>query len=276
MGNLASLDFKSLGGEARIRALLEDLVQYYIGVYPQNPLALVIWFDKSPGQPDQNLLVLFSGKLPNLITVTPRQSLRWKTGIDGPPFLEVHASSVEHFTSELKRDALSLARYRNQSEVLYFDKRLLTDEVTHFFNVITSPSGLIRGWYIDRETYDRSLRGEFSLRSRTQARPEIGIIKTEESADFAYVKGLLHVEVSQRWLPLSTRALSIYSWYSDWQSQRAGFLMMEGGALYQILKFEVKAAPEYPSRFQLLDKIPDDRYAEVYLRTVPQPERATA
>ena len=40
MGNLGSLDLKSLGGEARLRALLEDLVQYYVGVYPQNPLAL--------------------------------------------------------------------------------------------------------------------------------------------------------------------------------------------------------------------------------------------
>jgi hypothetical protein len=47
MGNLGSLDLKSFGGEARLRALLEDLVQYYVGVYPQHPLALAVWFDKS-------------------------------------------------------------------------------------------------------------------------------------------------------------------------------------------------------------------------------------
>jgi hypothetical protein len=276
MGNLASFDMRSLGGEARLRALLEDLVQYYIGVYPQNPLALVVWFDKSLGRPEQNLLVIFSGTLRNEITVTPRQSLRWKTGVEGPPFLEVHASSVEYLTEELRRDPSALTRYRNQSEVLYFDKHLLTEEIAHYFNVIVAPSGLIRGWYIDRELFERSVKGEFNLRSRMQARPEIGIIKTEESADYSYAKGLLHVEISQRWLPISSSGLGVYSWYSDWQSQRPGFLMMEGGALYQILKFEVKTAPEYPTRFHLLEKIPDDRYAEVYLRTVPPSERAAA
>jgi hypothetical protein len=276
VGNLASLDFRSLGGEARLRALLEDLVQYYVGVYPQNPLALAVWFDKSPARPEQNLLVLFSGKLRNEITVTPRQSLSWKTGIDGPPFLEVHATSVEYFTEELRRDPSKLTTYRNQSEVLYFDKQLLTNEVTHYFNVITAPSGLIRGWYVERELYERSVSGEFSLRSRMQSRPAIGIVKTEESTDFNYAKGLLHVEVNQRWLPLSPSALPVYSWYSDWQSQRPGFLILEGGALYQILKFEVKSAPEYPARFQLLDKIPDDRYVEVYLRAMPPTELAAA
>ena len=159
--------------------------------------------------------------------------------------------------------------------MLYFNAGLLTDEIKRYFNVITAPSGLIRGWYIERELYERSLKGEYSLQSRTQARPEVGIIKTEESADFAYAKGLIHVEISQRWQPVSPDALRIYSWYADWQSQRPGFLVLEGGAIYEILKFEVTTAPEYPARFQLLDSLRDDRYPEVYLRAVPPTQRAT-
>src|SRR5258708_4429628 len=166
MGNLASLDLKALGGEARLRALLEDLVQYYVGVYPQNPLALVVWFEKAPDHPDQNVLALFGGTLRNEITTTPRQSLRWKTGIEAPPYLEVHASSVEYFTELLRTQPDHLSRYRVRPEVLYFDKKLLTDEVVRFFNVITAPPGLIRGWYMESELYERYAKGEFQLRSR--------------------------------------------------------------------------------------------------------------
>jgi hypothetical protein len=276
MGNLGSLDLRSLGGEARIRALLEDLVHYYIGVYPQNPLALAVWFDKSAERPDQNLLVLFGGNQGHGIQVTPRESLHWKTGTEGPPFLEVHSASVNHFTEILRANPEPLARYLNRSEVLYFNAALLSEEIKRYFNVITAPSGLIRGWYVERELYERSLKGDFNLQSRMQSRPEIGIIKTEESPDFTYAKGLPHVEVSQRWLPMSPSAIRIYTWYTDWQSKRPGFFLMEGGALYEILKFEVKTAPEYPARFQLLDQLPDDRYPEVYLRAVPTTERAAA
>jgi hypothetical protein len=267
---------RARGGEARLRALLEDLVQYYVGVYPQHPLALVVWFEKSPDRPEQNLLALFSGELRDEITVTPRQSLRWKTGVEEPPYVEVHASSVEYFAGQLRTQPAKLSRYRDRSEVLHFDKKLLTDEVIRFFNIITAPSGLVRGWYIELETYDKSVRGEFNLRTRMQGRPEIGIVKTEESPDFTYAKGLPHVEFSQRWLPLSPGALGSYTWYSDWQSKRPGYLLLEGGSLYQILKFEVKTAPEYPTRFQLLEKLPDDRYPEVYLRAVLPTERAAA
>jgi hypothetical protein len=65
-----------------------------------------------------------------------------------------------------------------------------------------------------------------------------------------------------------------YAWYGDWQSSRPGYFLLEGGSLYQILKFEVRTAPEYPTRFQLLEKLPDDRYPEVYLRAVLPTERA--
>src|SRR5260370_38772417 len=96
MANLGSLDLKSLGGEARLRARLEDFVQYYVGVYPQHPLALAVWFDKVKHSPDQNVLVLFARTLSQDINKF-RGSLRWKSGVEGPPFVEVHSSSVEHF-----------------------------------------------------------------------------------------------------------------------------------------------------------------------------------
>ncbi|MGC1417385.1 MAG: hypothetical protein WA817_19005 [Candidatus Acidiferrum sp.] len=266
MGDLASLDLRRLGGEARLRAVLEDLVQYYVGVYPQHPLALAIWFEKSPDRPEQNLLTLFSGKMKDVINKTPRESLRWKTGVDEPPFVEVHSTSVEYFTQELRIRPESLVRYHDHAEVLYFDKKFLTDEITQFFKIITAPSGLIRGWYISKDLYDQSMKGEFSLRSRMQGRPEIAILKTDESPDFSYAKGIPHIELDQRWLPLSTSALGTYTWYNDLQSQRPGYLLLEGGSLYQILKFEVKTAPEFSQR--VLEKLPDDRYPEVYLRAM--------
>jgi hypothetical protein len=280
MGNLSSLDLKTWGGEARLRALLEDLAEHYKGVYmqmlPQRPLALVVWFEKLIDRPEQNLLALFSGKLRDEITITPRQSLRWKTGVEGPPYVEVHASSVEHFGEVLRNQPAHLSRYRDRAEVLYFDKKLLTDEIVQFFNLVTAPSGLIRAWYIEPEVYDRSARGELNLRSRMQGRPEIGIVKTEESADFSHAKGLPQIEVNQRWVPLSPGALGSYTWYNDWQARRPGYLLVEGGSLYQIVKFEVKTAPEYPTRFQLLAKLPDDRYPEIYLRAVLPTESAAA
>ncbi len=278
MGNLASLDMRARGGEARLRALLEDLVQYYVGVYPQNPLALVVWFEKAPDRPDQNLLALFAGRLRDEITVTPRQSLSWKTGVEGPPYLEVHASSVEHFSQELTNRPAELSRYRDHAEVLYFDKKQLNDEITRFFNIITAPPGLIRCWYVDPDTYDRYVRGELTLRSQMVGRTNLGIVKTDESTDFMHAKAIPHLEFNQRWLPLSFAAVKNYAWYSDWQSHpdRPGYLLVEGESLYQILRFEVKSAPEYATRFQLLEKLPDDRYPEVYLRAVLPSERAAA
>jgi len=267
---------RARGGEARLKALLEDLVQYYVGVYPQNPLALAVWFEKAPDRPDQNLLALFAGTLRNEITVTPRQSLSWKTGIEGPPYLEVHASSVEFFVQELRYQPDRVSRYRDRAEVLYFDKKHLTDEVSQFFNIVTAPPGLVRCWYVDPDTYDRYVRRELTLRSQMAGHPSLGIVKTEQSPDFVNVKAIPHLEFNQRWLPLSLAAVRNYAWYSDWQSHpdRPGYLIVEGGSLYQILRFEVKTAPDYATRFQLLEKLPDDRYPEVYLRAVLPAERA--
>jgi len=267
---------RTRGGEARLRALLEDLIQYYVGVYPNNPLALVVWFEKAPERPEQNILALFAGTLRNEITVTPRQSLSWKTGTEGPPYLEVHASSVGHFAQELASQPQGLSRYRDRAEVLFFDKKFLKEEVTQFFNIVTAPPDLVRCWYVDPDTYDRYRKGDLTLRSQSAGRPHLGIVKTDESPDFVHAKGIPHLEFSQRWLPLSFDAVKNYAWYSDWLSHpdRHSYLLVEGGSLYQILKFEVKTAPEYAAKFQLLEKLPDDRYPEVYLRAVLPTENA--
>ncbi len=75
MGDLAQLDLRAKGGEARIRALLEDLIGYYKGGYPGYQLALAVWFKRSPESDEQNLLALFTGP-PMKTVLSQRQSLR--------------------------------------------------------------------------------------------------------------------------------------------------------------------------------------------------------
>jgi hypothetical protein len=72
-----------------------------------------------------------------------------------------------------------------------------------------------------------------------------------------------NVEVEQGWLPLSPEGVRNYQFYTDTQADRTGYFLFEGGALYRIVKFEVKKAPEY-SRY-VLEKPRDDRYPEVFL-----------
>ncbi|PYU93986.1 MAG: hypothetical protein DMG25_07905 [Acidobacteria bacterium] len=272
VADLAQLDLKAKGGEFRLRALLEDLVEYHKGVYPTSRLALAVWFAKSPEGTDQNLLELFHGlrKDPKRLVLNERQSLLWKTGSEGPPFVNIHATSVEYFEEQLKSNPQEVAKYFERSEVLYFDKQLLNEDILQAFNVFTEPSGLIKGWYLSREVYNDVLTGRYSVMSRQQTRPEIGLVKIEESADFEYCRGPLNVEVSQRWLPLSAGALSTYTFYNDLQDGRPGYFLFQGGSLYRLLKIEVKTAPEYSAR--LLEKLRDDRYPEVYLRAVHPPQ----
>jgi len=47
MAEMNQLDLKTKGREARIRALLEDVTGYHMGIYPENRLALAVWFGKS-------------------------------------------------------------------------------------------------------------------------------------------------------------------------------------------------------------------------------------
>jgi hypothetical protein len=279
MAHLPQLDLAARGGEARLRALIEDLlpelVEYYKGLYPRFPLALAVWFGKSPGSTEHSLLVLFSGSRNDRIEGPTRVSVHWKTGSEGPPFLNVYATSVDHFAQELRSNRQGLDKYFENAEVLYFNKELLLNtRVLEAFRVITEPEGLIKGWYISPEEYAESITPRSLLAAHGHTRPEIGLVKIQESADFETCRGLLHAEVSQTWLPLSPEGLSAYTFFNDLQAGRPGCFLFEGGAVYRLLKFEVKTAPEYSTR--VLEKPRDDRYPEVYLRAVYAPEQPAA
>ena len=58
MAEMNQLDLKTKGREARIRALLEDVTGYHMGIYPENRLALAVWFGKSLESQEQHLLEL--------------------------------------------------------------------------------------------------------------------------------------------------------------------------------------------------------------------------
>jgi len=157
--------------------------------------------------------------------------------------------------------------------VLYFDKKLLSQEILDAFGVITEPPGLIKGWYIAESEYRKAKTIRDLVSAHSHARPELGL-KTEESADFENCRGLVHVEIGQRWLPISPGGIASYTYYNDQQAGQPVHFLFEGGSLYKVLKFEVKAAPEYASG--LLGKTRDDRYPEVYLRAVHPPAQSAA
>jgi hypothetical protein len=267
MADLANFNLKTKGREARLRALLEDVTEHHAGIYPQNRLALAVWFGKSLESQDQHLLELFSG-LPGEGIADTRFSLLWKTGSEGPPFVSIDATSVGYFSRLLSLHPEAVALYREKYEVLYSDKSLLTEEILDAFRIITAPPGLIRGWYISEVEYTNAIHAQNLLALHRNSRPEIGLVKIEESADFENCRGLLHVEINQKWLPLSPEGIRDYTYYRDYQNGRRAFFLFEGGSVYQVLKFEVKTNPEYSSR--LVGKTPNDRYPEVYLRAVHQ------
>ncbi len=273
MADLAQLDLAAKGGEARLRALLEDLTDYHKGVYPGNPLALAVWFGKSPKNPQHNLLELFSGLPMNKIAGPTRVSLLWKTGSNEAPFVDLYATSVDYFLEQLSSDPQAISHFFDRFEILYFDKQLLNDQVLRAFNAITEPAGLMKGWYVSSEEYGKSRTLRNLLAARGQ-RPEIGLVKIEESPDFENCRGLLHAEINQRWLPLSPGGLSNYVFFNDYRDGRPGYFLFQGGSLYHVVKFEVKTAPEYSTR--LLEKLRDDRYPEVYLRAVHPVEQPAA
>ncbi len=285
MADLAQLDLAAKGGEARLRALLEDFVEYYFNVkIPEHDrLALVVWFGKSPQTSEHNLLALYDYEINEIKPYEQGVPLRWKTESKEPPFVNIFTTSVDYFGEQLSSNPQSVARYRDKCEVLYFRKQLLNEQVLRAFNVITEPPGLMKGWYVSSEEYGKSKTLRNLLAARGQ-RPEIGLVKIEESPDFENCRGLLHAEINQRWLPLSPGALvneaetstkqARYLFFNDVQDGRPGYFLFQGGSLYRLVKFEVKTAPEYSTR--LLEKLRDDRYAEVYLRAVHPIEQPAA
>lgn len=271
MADLAQLDLGTRGGEVRLRAFLEDFVDYYfhtqVSAYDQ--LALVVWFAKVPHRPLQ-MLALF--RLPPMDRIAPLEKevpLLWKVGSAGPPFVDVFSTSVDFFSRQWRADARSVSMYSENCEVLYFKKQFLSSELLSLFKIVTEPSGLMKGWYVSREEYDaKSGSVRALLASRASVRPEVGLVKIWESDDFENCRGLLHIEIEQRWLPISPEGLKAYTYYNDAQNKNQGLFLFEGGSLYQILKFEIKSAPEYFDKGTVLEKTRDDRYPEVYLRAV--------
>jgi hypothetical protein len=273
MADLAQLDLKGRGGEARTRALLEDVVTYHQGVYPHYRLGLAVWFGKSQAEPVQKLLELFTIPQKSKVEGPTRFSLHWKTGSTEPPFVDVYATSVDYFSQQLHSNPTSLSAFLQTPEVLYFDKQIVNSEILELFRVITEPRGLMKGWYLPGDQVKgktlRSLMAECD-----HFKPQIGLVKIEESPDFQFCRGLVHVEVNQKWLPLSLGGLKIHTFFNDLQDGRPGYFLFQGGSLYRLLKFEVKTAPEYSS--MVLEPSRDARYPEVYLRSVPSPEHPSA
>src|SRR5579863_1297820 len=112
MANLAQFDLGTRGREARVRALLEDLVQEHMGVRPQFRLAMAVWFRKSPSADEQNLLELLTGP-PIEGIARDRLSLLWKTGSASPPYVNIYATSVDDFLKLAVADPNQTALYQD-------------------------------------------------------------------------------------------------------------------------------------------------------------------
>jgi len=278
MAHLAELDLTTKGGEAKLRALLEDLVEAYKDANAGCRLALAVWYGKRSGQEEQNLLLLYAGPPRETFDGSERQPLFWKAGSQGPPFARVHATSLDYFLKRLLLESPDLRSYFENFEVLYFEKDLLDEQILQRFNVIAEPSGLTKGWYIDAVDYAKYTTIRGLLGRYGSLRPDVGLVKVEESADFEHCRGVLHAEIDKGigrwWLPQSPDALSGTASYDDYLNGRPGCFLFQGGALYRILRFEVKTAPQYAAK--VLQKRRDDRYAEVYLRAVRPSEEPAA
>jgi len=253
--------------------LLEDFLEDYRGIRPGHQLALAVWFAKSYQSQEQKLLLLYDGLPMREIASAELQSLLWRSGAEGPPYVKVHWTSVEFFAKQMQLDPTLVAQFNGTKEVLFFDKHLLREEILQAFRVVTEPPGLMKGWYLSKRVLAMQSIPMVTtpvLSTQRQSRPEVGLVKTGESQDFQHCKGLLHIEVNQRWIPLSVEGLQNYSYFHDFQAGDPGHFLFEGGAWYGILRFEVKTAPEYSA--WVLEKVRDDRYPEVYLRAVPAPK----
>lgn len=269
MADVARLNLSEKGAEARLRSLMEDLVEAYMWNRPGYSLALAVWFAKLSNSNLQHLLLLYSGPPMNEV-VRDTVPLLWKTGSQGPPFVEISWSSVEHFSQILASGAIEVNVFFQAPEVLHFDKALvegatLGESILKSFNIVTEPPGLIKGWYVDADQAKvRTARDLLS--SWGNSKPQLGLVKTWESSDFESCRGLIHVETNQRWLPLSLAGLHNFTFFNDLQAGKPGLFLFRGGSLYQPVKFEEKTEPSYSNL--VLQRSSDDRYPEVYLRSV--------
>ncbi len=245
-------------------------------------MALAVWYGKSPSKPEHDVLALFAHHPGDGITPYEQKfPLRWLSGSTDPPFVNIWTTSVRYFQTMIRSEPAAAEKYRLDSEILYFDKKLLSEEILQFFDVITEASGLVKGWYLAPVKWQLVIAGSRSLESWYKAKHEIGIVKVWEADDFQHCRALVHVEVNQKWLPLSQGALTTYTFYHDLQAQQPGKFLFEGGSLYDLLKIEVRTDHEYSSKVRetLGDSsfaLPDDRYVEVYLRAEHPPKQPAA
>jgi hypothetical protein len=273
MAGLTQIDWQSVASEANVRALLEDFISHYTAS-PVNQLALAVWFERSPQGSEHKLLMLFTG--PEMNKIEPvRQPLLWKAGVEGPPFIEIHWTSVAFFTQQLRAEPNFVQHSFPDPKVIYFQRHLLSRDIVDAFGIAPqAPPHLIKVWCLSQDEYVKGQSVQSLLAARGGIRQEVGIIKTWESPDFKTCKAIVHVEVGQRWLPSSPEGVNVYGFYSDWKRGRPGYFLAEGGALYYVEKFEVIYAPDYERL--VLERRPDDRYLEVYLRAVHPPEQPAA
>jgi len=202
-----------------------------------------------------------------------RFPLRWRTGEEGPPFAEVNWTSVDHFSQLLTSDRQAVGRFFDGPEVLCFDRKILSEDILEEFNILTEPPHLMKGWYVEADrAKNKTIRDLLSFYDAVK--PHIGLVKTFDSPDAENCRGLIHGEIGERWLPLSLNGLKNYTFYNELQQGVPGFFLFRGGALYRILKFEEKTASEYSNL--VLKRLPDDRYPEVYLRSVHLSEKPAA
>ena len=267
MAGLTQIDWQSVANEANVRALLEDFISQYTAS-PVNQLALAVWFERSPQASEHKLLMLFTG--PEMSKIEPvRHSLLWKAGVEGPPFIVVDWTSVAFFAQQLRSKSNDIQRFFSDPKVIYSQRHLLSRDIVDAFGIAPqAPPHLIKVWCLSQDQY----KGQTvqSLRTSHSHRPDAGIVTTWESPDFETRKAIVHVEVGQQWLPSSPEGVTNYGFYSDWERGWPGYFLVERGPLYQIVQFEVIYAPDYASR--VIERRPDDRYVEVYLRAVHPPE----
>jgi len=274
MAGLTQVDWLSVASEANVRTLLEDFASHYTAS-PVNQLALAVWFERSPQANEHKLLMLFTG--PEMNAIEPvRIPLLWKSSLEGPPFIEVHWTSVAFFARQLRSDSNDLQRFFRDPKVIYSQRHFLPRDIVDAFGIAPqAPPHLVKVWCLSQDEYTKGQSIQSMLARRGGTRQEVGIVKTWESADFETCKVILHVEVGQQWRPANPEGIMHSSaLYSDWLSGRPYYLLAEGGALYHIEKFEVIYAPDY--EHLVLERRPDDRYLEVYLRSVHPPEQPAA
>lgn len=271
MAGLTQIDWQSVANEANVQALLEDFVSQYTRS-PVTQLALAVWFGRSAQASEHKLLMLFTGSETNNIELV-HHSLLWQAGVEGPPFVAVHWTSVAFFALQLRSNPNDVHLYFCDPKVIYFQRHLLSPDIANAFGIITKPPGLIEVWCVSQTQY-KGQTVQSLLGSRGSFRREVGIVKTWEAPDFETCKAIVHVEVGQRWLPSSPEGISVNGFYTDVINEQSGFLLEETGVLYQIVKFEVIYDPDYGRR--VIERRPDDRYVEVYLRAVHPPEKTAA